>query len=120
MAPVAVRSRTREVASLTRLSPSRIDTTRRGSPTLRATAVVATASGGATTAPSANAAANDISGMTQCRTRATTSAVKATSPTESSAIGRRLRRKSRTEVRIDAAYRSGGSRPTRTRSGSSR
>ena len=60
------------VASLTRLSPSRMVTTRRGRPTRRATAVVATASGGATTAPSANAAANESSGTTQRSTTATT------------------------------------------------
>ena len=49
---------TRAVASLTSDSPSSIVTTRRGRPIRRAMAVAATASGGATTAPSANAAAN--------------------------------------------------------------
>ena len=52
-AAIAVFSATSAVASLTRLSPSRIDTIRRGMPTRRATVVAATASGGATTAPSA-------------------------------------------------------------------
>ena len=51
--PMAVRSATSAVASLTRLSPCRIVTIRRGMPTRRAIAVAATASGGATTAPSA-------------------------------------------------------------------
>ncbi len=119
-AAIAVRSSTSDVASLTRLSPSRMVTTRRGRPTRRATAVVATASGGATMAPSANAAAKDSPGTTQRATTATTSAVKATRPTESSAIGRRLRRMSISEVRIAAAYSRGGSSPMRTRSGSSR
>ena len=58
IAATAVFSATSAVASLTRLSPSRIDTTRRGIPTRRAIAVAATASGGATTAPSAKAAAS--------------------------------------------------------------
>ena len=57
-AAIAVRSDTRAVASLTSDSPSRIVTIRRGSPMRRATAVAATASGGATIAPSANATAN--------------------------------------------------------------
>ncbi len=48
------------VASLTRLSPSRIVTMRRGIPTRRAIVVAATASGGATTAPRANAGAQPI------------------------------------------------------------
>ena len=52
----AVRRVTSAVASLNRLSPSRMVTIRRGMPTRRATAVAATASGGATTAPSASAA----------------------------------------------------------------
>ena len=55
-ATMAVRSATRAVASLTSDSPSRIVTTRRGRPIRRAMAVAATASGGATTAPRANAA----------------------------------------------------------------
>ena len=58
IAAIAVLSATSAVASLTRLSPSRIDTMRRGMPTRRATVVAATASGGATTAPSAKPAAS--------------------------------------------------------------
>ena len=53
MAAMAARRQTSAVASLTRLSPSRMVTIRRGMPTRRAMAVAATASGGATTAPSA-------------------------------------------------------------------
>ena len=55
---MAVRRHTSAVASLTSDSPSSIVTTRRGRPIRRAMAVAATASGGATTAPRANAAAN--------------------------------------------------------------
>ena len=62
MAAIAVFSATSAVASLTRLSPSRIVTILRGMPTRRATALAATASGGATTAPSANAAASGMPG----------------------------------------------------------
>ena len=58
VAAIAVRSATSAVASLTRPSPSRTVTIRRGIPTRRATAVAATASGGATTAPTATATAN--------------------------------------------------------------
>src|SRR4051794_21408131 len=117
----AVLSATRAVASLTRLSPSRIDTIRRGIPTRRATAVAATASGGATTAPSAKAAAKENGGgTTNGAVTATTAAVNSVAPTDSSAIDVRLARKSTSEVRIAAAYSSGGSRPTRTTLGLSR
>ena len=51
-------------------SPSSMVTTRRGSPIRRAIAVAATASGGATTAPSANAAAQVRPGTTACTTSA--------------------------------------------------
>ena len=61
-------------------------TTRRGRPIRRAMAVAATASGGATTAPSANAAANGT-GSSHHVTRPTPSAVKITSPTERNADG---------------------------------
>lgn len=64
----------------------------------RAMAVAATASGGATTAPSANAAAQLIPGTTTCTTAPTTSVVNATRPMESSRIGLRLALKSTSEV----------------------
>ena len=54
-AAIAVRSETSAVASLSSDSPSRIVTMRRGRPIRRPIAVAATASGGATTAPIANA-----------------------------------------------------------------
>ena len=56
IATIAVRRMVIAVASLNSDSPSRIVTMRRGSPMRRATAVAATASGGATTAPRAIAA----------------------------------------------------------------
>ena len=115
---VALRA-TSAVASFTRLSPSRMVVMRRGRPTRRPTAVVATASGGATTAPSANAAARVSDGSAHHATRPTATVVTATRPTASSASASRTAAKSISEVRIAAAYSSGGSRPTSTRSGSS-
>lgn len=50
------------MASFTSDSPWRIVVTREGSPTRRATAVAATASGGATTAPNTSAAVSGRSG----------------------------------------------------------
>ena len=76
---------------------------RRGMPTLRAMTVAATASVGATTAPSANAAASDAAGTTHHVTSPTTTIVKATRPTDSSAMACRFARKSTSEVRIAAA-----------------
>ena len=61
----AVRSATSAVASLSSDSPSRIVMIRRGSPIRRPIAVAATASGGATTAPIANASAQDEVGQQQ-------------------------------------------------------
>ena len=64
--PTAAASATRyaviAVASLNSDSPWRIVTTRSGSPTRRAIEVAATASGGATTAPSTSAAASGSPG----------------------------------------------------------
>ena len=102
-AAMAVFRATRAVASLTRLSPSRIDTMRRGMPTRRAIVVAATASGGATTAPRAKPAASVRPGHTHHATRPTTTVEKATRPTDSSGIGRRLALKSTSDVRIAAA-----------------
>ena len=103
IAAIAVFSATSALASLSRLSPSRIDTIRRGMPTLRATVVAATASGGATTAPSASAAASVTPGTTHHETSPTATVENATRPTDSNRIGRRLARKSISDVRIAAA-----------------
>ena len=101
MAPMATRRQVMAVASFTRDSPSRIVTTRRGSPTLRAIDVAATASGGATTAPRARATGK-VTGRSHQVTTPTPSAVISTSSTDRYAIGRRLCRKSMIEVRIAA------------------
>ncbi len=106
----AVRNVTRAVASLSRDSPSRMVVTRRGRPMLRATEVAATASGGATMAPSAMATANGIGSSSQATT-ATPTAVNSTRPTESPRMAARLARMSSSDVDSAAAYSSGGSRP---------
>src|SRR6476619_7630154 len=79
-ARIAVFRATSAVASLSSDSPSRIVTMPRGSPIRRATAVAATASGGATTAPIANAAGQSTPGRTRCTTSATPTVVKTTRP----------------------------------------
>ncbi len=112
----AVRSETSAVASLTSDSPSRMDTRRRGRPIRRPTAVAATASGGATTAPIAKATAKS-SPSAQRRKSATPRAVKSTSPTERLRMTPVLLRKSTSEVWIAAAYSSGGRMPSSTTSG---
>ena len=99
---MAVRSATRAVASLSSDSPSRIVTTRRGRPIRFATAVAATASGGATTAPIAIAAAQPRPGTSHSTTAATASAVTTMSTTESRRMAPRLALKSTSEVWIAA------------------
>ena len=78
---IARRRQVIAVASLTKDSPSRIVTSRRGNPTRRAIDVAATASGGATTAPRANATANGTCKISQV-TSPTPSAVMITRSTE--------------------------------------
>ena len=65
----ATRNSTSAVASLSRLSPSRMVTIRRFRPIRRATAVAAIASGGATTAPSAKQAASGTCGSSAFTTK---------------------------------------------------
>ena len=98
MAAIAVRSATSAVASLSSDSPSRIVTMRRGRPIRRATAVAATASGGATTAPIAKAAGHPTLGSRVCTTTPTTNVVATTSSTESRRMVPRLALKSTSEV----------------------
>ena len=100
---MAVRSATSAVASLSSDSPSRIVTIRRGSPILRPIAVAATASGGATTAPIASAASQEMPGSSAWTRTPTPSVVKTTSPTESSRIARRWALKSTSDVWIAVA-----------------
>ena len=115
-APIAVRYSTSAVASLTKLSPSRIVTRRRGMPSRRAMAVAATASGGETMAPSMMAAAQLSPGNSQCAMAATAAVVAKTSPTASMEIGRRLARNSRRDVKYAAAHRIGGRKTRKIRS----
>lgn len=72
------------------------------------TLVAATASGGDTIAPSANAAGHGISGINQCVTPATSSIEKRTRPIARDNIARKSRRKSCQEVNKAAGYSSGG------------
>jgi hypothetical protein len=96
--PAATAAKTRNsvsaVASLIRLSPPRMVITRRGRPSRRPTDRADTASGGATTAPSTSAADSGSPGTTCQATTPTSTAVNATRPTASSAIGRTLARTS--------------------------
>ena len=69
-ATIAVFSATRAVASLSSDSPSSTVTTGRGMPIRRPTAVAATASGGATTAPIAKAAPQLRPGTIVCTQQA--------------------------------------------------
>ena len=69
----------------------------------RATAVAATASGGATTAPMAMAAAQPRPGTSHCTTAATANEVTTMSSTDSRRIAPRLALKSTSEVWIAAA-----------------
>ena len=117
MPMTATLSSTSEVASLNSDSPSSTVTTRRGSPARRATATAATASGGATMAPSASAAANGISGITSCSTNATANAVTSTMPMASWVMARSSRRIAMTEDSTAAANSSGGSSTDSTSSG---
>jgi hypothetical protein len=90
---------TRAVASLTRLSPSIRVRSRRGRPRRLAIAVAATASVGATTAPSTKATGHEVPGITAWATAATASIVARTSPIARSASGLAFRRRSRSDVK---------------------
>ncbi len=103
MAAIAVRSITRAVASLTSPSPSRIDTSRGGSPSRFAIEVAATTSVGLMTAPRAIAAPRSRSGSSMNSTNPVTRALTTTSTTESAEMLRKLRRKSTTGTLIAAA-----------------
>ncbi len=94
---------TMAVTSLKSPSPSRIDTSRRGSPTEPATAVAATGSGGATSAPRATAAAMGSPGTIEFATAATAAVVTKTRATASRKIGRLLAVNWRQEVRCTEA-----------------
>ncbi len=94
-------------------------TIRRGTPSRWKIAVAATASGGATMAPSVTATAHSIEGTSARTTIATTTVVNSTRPTASSRIGRTFALKSRMGVKYAAANRIGGRKSRKTTSGSS-
>ena len=102
---------------MSRLSPSRMVTTRRGRPSRPAIAVTAIASVGATTAAKAKAAARVIAGISAKAANPTATTVKATSPTDRSRMLSRRARTSTTDVRIAAAKSRGGRMPYRMSSG---
>src|SRR5579863_3837991 len=91
---------------------------RRGTGMRSKIASAATASGGDTIAPNVNANGQLKPGMTACTATATTTVVKMTSPKASSDIGRQLRLSSSQSVAHAALYSSGGSRMSKTISGS--
>jgi hypothetical protein len=106
------------VASFTRLSPSKMSTSRRGRFSRRAIDVAAMASGGETMAPSAMAAGQPSCGAIAITTPATASVVVKTRPTARRLIGRTLRHSSRGDRKYDAEKRIGGRKTASTISGS--
>src|SRR6476659_9329379 len=106
-------------ASLTRLSPSRITVTRRGTGSRATIAAAATASGGLTIAPNAMATGHGIPGTSRRTTTATAAEVTRTSATASDAIGRMFALNSRSGVKYAAAQRIGGRKTKNTTLGSS-
>ena len=98
-AATATRYRTSPLPSFTRLSPSTIVTSLRGTPSRRAIDVAASGSVGETIAPRTNALAHERSSMTACATTATPTVVTITSPIARSPIGLTLARRSRREVK---------------------
>ena len=118
VATTAARYAIRAVASLNSDSPSINVIAVRGTPRRRNTDVAASASVGATIAPSANAAAQPMLGTSVWATAATTTVVKMTRAIERRAIGPRFRRRSRSGVWNAATNSSGGRNTTSTRSGS--
>lgn len=118
VAAIAVRSRTRAVASFTRPSPSRMVSSRGGRPNRLPIEVAATASGGLITAPRAIPAARERPGRMVESTTPITTADTSTSPTDSRLLGPRLRRKSVTGMLTAAAYSRGGSTTVRIHSSS--
>lgn len=109
----------RAVASFTRLSPSKMITSRRGRPSRRAIDVAAMASGGETMAPSAMAAGQPSCGARAIATAATARVVVKTRPTARRLIGRTLRHSSRGPREYEAENRIGGRKRASTTSGAS-
>ncbi len=109
---------TSALASFTRLSPSMMTISRRGTPSRLAMALAATGSVGETIAPSTTADAHGRP-ATWCMTTATTAVVAMTRPIASRPIGRRFARRSRSDVKKADEYSSGGSSASSTMSGGS-
>src|SRR5215207_8756133 len=109
----------RALASLKRLSPSRITSRRCGGRSCLSTVVAAAASGGATMAPSATAAPQGISGTSALTTSATTTMVSATAPRARLATARQFARRSRGEASKAASKRTGATKSASASSGSS-
>ncbi len=85
----------------------------------RRIAVAAAASGGATMAPSAIAAAHGMSGSSQWTSAATAAVVRPTATNTSVETGSQLSRRSRIEVSNAASSRTGATNSASARSGSS-
>ena len=86
------------VASLSRLSPSRIVTIRRGTARRAAIAVAAISSGGATIAPRAMAIAHGMPGISACAVAPAARALAITRPMASEPIEPRFARRLRSGV----------------------
>ena len=98
------------VPSLTRLSPSTIVTSLRGTPSRRAIAVAAIGSVGETMAPSTKAVGHVSPSTTSCATTATATVVITTRPTASRPIGLHVVLRSRSDVK-NAESREAGAGP---------
>src|ERR1044071_3636228 len=117
MAASAKRNTIKLDASLIRLSPSRIVTTRLGAFTPCNTEVAATASGGEIIPPNKNPRASEKSGMIALERNATAAEVKITNPKARREIGCFHFQNSCHEVFHAAAYNNGGRKMRNTRSG---
>lgn len=117
IAAKAKRKTMSEEASLIRLSPSRIVTTRFGIFKPCRTDVAATASGGEMIAPSKNPCASEKFGITAWAMNAMPVEVNITNPKDNRLIGRLNFQNSFQEVFQAAAYKSGGRKIRNTTSG---
>src|ERR1700730_6552545 len=100
----------RALASLKRLSPSKTTNTRCGGRNIRRTAVAAEASGGATIAPRATAADQEISGRNKRMTWATETTVSPTAINAKLATGRQLSLRSLRDASEAAPRRTGAAK----------
>ena len=107
------------VASFSRLSPSRMVRRRCGGCSGRSTAVAATASGGATTAPSAIAAAQGMAGTRVWATSATATVVRPTANTTRLVTGAQLSLRSLTDASYAASSNTGATNSASASSGGS-